>query len=92
MNLTQIKTKIGQPVLTMVRQLDETTKEKTQWLSHWDNDNRVRVTMHEEVFNQILQDKDFGGLAFKTEIVKSEGKQPYTRYVVITPKNIEATL
>lgn len=91
MNITQIKTAIGQPVLTMVRQLDE-NKQPTQWISHWDNTNRVRVTMHEEVFNKIKDDKDFGGLAVKpVQEMTPEGKAPYKLFVVITPKNIEAT-
>jgi hypothetical protein len=91
MNIEQIKSQIGQPVLTMTRQLDE-NKQPTSWISHWDNTNRVRVTMHEEVFNKIKADKSFGGLAVKpAQVLTPEGKQPYKLYVIITPKNIEAT-
>lgn len=97
MNITQIKTAIGQPVLTMVRQLELKANPNdkdvpTKWVSHWDNINRIRVSMHEDVFNQIKADPNFGGLAVKPPVVHTpEGKQPYTMYVVITPKNIEAT-
>lgn len=91
MNIAQIKTQIGQPILNMARQLDE--QEVPQpWVSHWDNDNRVRVTMHDDVFNTILADKLFDKLAYKKEVVlANEKRAEYTRYVVITPKQLLAT-
>lgn len=97
MNIQQIKqdltakTGVNFPHLSMVRQLDETTKEKQPWLSHWDNDNRIRVTMHEKIFDEIKANPSKSDLALKKEVVQPEGKEPYTRFVVITPTNIEAT-
>lgn len=98
MNIQQIKSAIATslgiqlPNLVMVRQLDETTKAPQPWLSHWDNDNRVRVTMHEDVFNRIKAKPEEAGLAFKKSIVEATPERAaYTRVVVITPENIEAT-
>jgi len=97
MNIQQIKEAIAAnmsiqlPNLVMVRQFNE-QKEPQPWLSHWDNDHRVRVTMHEDVFNQIKADPSKAGLAFKKEVVPAtQERAEYTRFVVITPANIEAT-
>ena len=61
MNINEIKqsialqTNINLPKLDMARQLDE-NKQPTTWYAHWDNVNRVRVVMPEEIFNKLLQD------------------------------------
>lgn len=97
MNISQIKqelnakTGVNFPSLSMVRQFDEEGV-KQPWLSHWDNDNRVRVVMHEEVFDAIKADASKSDLALKKEVVEATETRPaYTRFVVITPKNIEGT-
>lgn len=97
MNIEQIKSAIAAnmgvslPNLIMVRQFNE-DKVPQPWLSHWDNDHRIRVTMHEDVFNQIKADTSKAGLAFKKEVVEATSERAaYTRFVVITPANIEAT-
>lgn len=97
MNIQQIKEAIASnmgislPNLVMVRQFNE-QKEPQPWLSHWEDDARVRVTMHEEVFNRIKEDPSKPGLAFKKEVVPAtQERAAYTRFVVITPLNIEAT-
>ena len=96
MNITQIKSQIGAdqgisvPVLQFVTQLTE-DKQPTEWVSHWDNTNRIRVSMHQDVLGQIVKDTTFNGLALKTETVTPVGKEPYVRYIVITPLNIVAT-
>lgn len=91
MNIQQIKAAIGQPVLNMARQLDINGVEQP-WISHWDNTNRVRVTMHDEVFNKIKENRDFDQLALKTEVVQAtEERAEYTRHIVITPKQLLAT-
>lgn len=99
--LANIKTQIGQTELTLVRQLDE-NKQPTQWLSHWDDKNRVRVSLHQDVLSSIKANPTFDGLGYKKEVVPAkmvkgaDGKEteqaPYTRIVLITPKNIEAVL
>lgn len=91
MNITQIKEAIGQPVLNMARQLDE-NKVPQPWVSHWDNDKRVRVTMHDDVFNLIVADKNFDKLAYKTaEVPATPERAAYQRIVVITPTQLLAT-
>lgn len=99
MNINHIKLQVAAdtnqvpvPVLNMVRQINQETKEPTPWLTHWDNANRRRVVMHEEVFTKIVSDPTFNGLALKFEMVTPEAaegeeeKSPYSRHIVIIPK------
>lgn len=97
MDINMIKATIatitGKPLLSldMSRQLD-VDKKPTQWYSYWDNDNRIRVVMHEDIFAKLKADKTaVTGLALKpVAIVVPDGKPSYMRFVVITP-NIEAS-
>lgn len=104
MNIQQIKSEIAAKnsavilALNMVRQFaDKDKKQPEPWLSHWDNDKRIRVTMHEDVFNQIKLNPKMEGLAYKSELVAAEyeadsttvKRAAYLRYVVITPTSIE---
>lgn len=85
--------------LAMIRQMVKEGEEElpTEWLSHWDNDRRIRVTMHEEIFGKVKADPTFNTLAFKTEVVAEHPNKldptqtipAYTRYVVIEPRNVE---
>jgi hypothetical protein len=79
--------------LALVRQFsNDDAKTPQPWVSHWDNDKRVRVTMHDDVLAKLKTDATFAGLAVKKEDVPAKGERAaYVRFVVITPKNIEAT-
>lgn len=103
MTIAQVKAEIASKsktvvaTLNMVRQLDKENK-PSEWLQHWDNDTRIRIVMHQDVFEQIKANRDFEGLAVKPAIqvdahTDEKGKEvaAYTKYFVITPKNIEAT-
>lgn len=97
MNINQIKAYIGEESLTLVRQKDLNGTD-TPWVSSWNNKKRVRVTMHDDVL-KVAKDPSFNKLAVKEELVPAkpaQGDKParaaYTRYVVITPANIEAVL
>lgn len=93
MNISQIKSQIGQPILNVNQQLDPVTKLPTEWASHWDNANRVRVTMHISIWNLLQTNKEFDKLAFKTKpCVAKETGEPYTHHVITTPSNLLGTL
>lgn len=86
-----LKLKVSMVTLNMAQQLDE-QDQPTEWISHWDNDNRIRVTMHEEVFATIKGNKSYDQLAYKLTVVeKKEEREAYTRVVVITPRHLLAT-
>lgn len=98
MDIKQIKAELAAklgfaiPNLQMVRQFEQDETTPAPWLSHWDNDHRVRVVMHEDVFKQIVADQNFNTLALKyEEIPATTERESYKRFVVITPRNIEAT-
>lgn len=82
------------PVLTMNTQLDKDDKDKvTEYVSHWDDTQRVRITMHREIMDKLKKEPQFAGLAFKApkEIQPSDpAKSPYLHVVIITPESIEA--
>jgi len=91
MTIAQIKAQINQPYLNMEQQTNE-LKVPQPWYSHWDNDNRVRVTMHAEVYNAILNNRELDRLAVKKAVVPATpDRAEYTRYVVITPRQLAAT-
>jgi hypothetical protein len=98
MNIQDIKTQIAQensialPHLVMVQQFEEDGKTPAPWVSHWDNEKRLRITMHSDVFNRIKENPTDAGLALKKEVVPASAeREAYTRYVVITPQNIVGT-
>jgi hypothetical protein len=89
----QIATKAGiqLPTLMLSRQKNEEGEEQP-WLSHWDNDKRVRITMHDDVANKVKAEPAFDGLAFKEELVAATPERAtYTRFVVITPTSVVMT-
>lgn len=103
MNIQQLKvamsTKANSTLtsLSMIRQFEKDGKTPSVWVSSWDDMNRVRVTMHEDIMNQLKNNPQFDGLAFKHKTVE-EHKTPtgelvkaYQHLIVITPQNIEAT-
>lgn len=100
MNITEIKAQISKQIgfqigtLDINSQEDPTTKVvDPNWVSAWLDQPRVRITMHNEVFQKIMADRAFAGLAVKApEVITPAGKASYTRFVVITPKSILASL
>jgi len=103
MNINQVKEHIAAqvaktipgftlPILSLNEQKDPDTGAVTEWVSHWDDDHRVRISMPREVMDKVIANKEFAGLAVKKpEVVTPEGKAPYTRFVIITPTSIVAT-
>lgn len=87
--------------LSMVRQFNDvpsaedpkvSVKTPTEWVSHWDNNHRVRITMHQDIMQQLKTNPSKADLALKMEKVPAAGdRAPYVRYVVITPRDVEAT-
>lgn len=90
----QVSVKTGSDIKTLmlVRQKEEATGNDTPWVAHWDNDNRVRISMHDDVLAKLQENKERKDLAYKLEEVVAEGdRKAYTRVVVITPNDVVAT-
>lgn len=98
MNIAQLKVAIATkfaillPSLMLVRQLNEETKAPEPWVSHWENDARIRITMHDDVLTKVKADPTFDGLAVKYQMVDATpDRAAYARAIIIVPANVEAT-
>lgn len=81
---------INLPTLMLVRQKDQNTDAPQPWLSHWDNDKRVRISLHEDVAKKVQEDANYDGLAYKKEeVVETSERKAYTRYIIINPTSVE---
>lgn len=76
MNIEEIKQELGLGQLNFNQGKDKDSGENTEWFSHWDNANRVRVGCHKDTIALIqTSDPNLG-------LTKPETKQgklgPYT--------------
>lgn len=55
MNITEIKEKLGYSDLNLNTATDGDGK-PTDWMRHWDNENRVAVSIHKETVKEIQAD------------------------------------
>ena len=97
MDMTALKAAIAAkagiqlPTLMLVRQLDE-NQTPQPWLSHWENDARVRITFPEDVAKAVAAEPTIDKLAFKYSEVDAHGEvEAYKRFVVIIPSTVEMT-
>jgi hypothetical protein len=93
MNLAEIKTKLGVQTLPLTRIMDMNDPTvKTEWLSYWDDDNRVRVLVHESRLETIAGDTN---LYIKWEDkVSTTSQKPYRQAIICAATNsdVEVTL
>lgn len=86
-NIIKIKDKLGLKVLNMQRQFEKNGN-VTPWVSHWDKEKRVRVTMHEIVMKKIAENKNIGNLTLTKHIIlKNKQVGEYIRYFVSIKSN-----
>lgn len=84
------------PTLAMTRQFAEDKVTPTEWLSFWHDESRVRVTMHQDIKESLVKEVGKADLSFKREEIPAgktktgEARAAYVRYVIITPKHVEA--
>ncbi len=90
MLLQDIKTKLGIPTFNLNTALDKEMK-PTDWLRHWDNDNRVAVSIHKDTFNELKANPNIPDLGLQTEQLEGE-KGPYMAYRIVKYKPAEFTL
>lgn len=93
-----IKLATGQNSLIFVRQMEQDNKDvPTPWVAHWDDATRTRIVMHENVLATAKADPTAPVFLLKKDTVAAhkgktgEDVKEYTMYVVVTPRNIEAT-
>lgn len=84
MNITEIKEKLGYTALNL-NPADDADGNQTEWMRHWDNDNRVAVSIHNETISAIKT-----GTATTLDIqvetrTGSKGEYTAKRIVMYTP-------
>lgn len=90
MTITEIKSKLNLTSLEL-----NTAKDKddnaTEWMRHWDNDNRVAVSIHKELVAEIKADSNITSLGLQSE-TREGTKGSYTAYRIVKYKPAETTL
>ena len=77
MNLLEVKSELGLAQLSFNQGKDKDSGESTDWYSHWDNDNRVRIGCHKDTIAKI-QAGDNPNLGLTAPEVKTGAKGKYT--------------
>ena len=86
MTIQQIKMMLDIPAFAFTQSVDQQGN-ALSWFTHWDNVNRVRVVVHEDLLS-VLGTSD--RLAFKSEKRVSQGTgEVYTQHVLIQTKETE---
>lgn len=87
--LTQIKTKLGYDQFN----LNTATKDgkPTDWLRHWDNDNRVAVSIHKDTVAQIQANPQMNELSLQ-EDTRTGAKGEYKALRIVAYKPAEVVL
>ncbi len=90
MTLNDIKGKIGIPKFELNTAKDADGN-ATDWMRHWDNDNRVAVSIHKELVSELKADGNISSLGLQTE-TRSGEQGDYTAYRVVKYAPAETTL
>jgi hypothetical protein len=90
MNLAQIKTKLGIPQFELNTATNE-AGEKTEWMRHWDNENRVAVSIHKDTVAELKTNSKINSLGLQHETRTGE-KGEYSSYRIVKYTESEETL
>ena len=90
MTLEQIKEKLKISVLELNTATDSDDK-PTDWMRHWDNENRVAVSIHKELVGELKADKNINSLGLQSE-KRTGDKGDYMAYRIVRFTPAEETL
>ena len=90
MTITEIKSKLQITSLELNTATDANDN-ATEWMRHWDNDNRVAVSIHKELVSELQADANISSLALQTE-TRTGDKGDYTAHRVVKYTPAETTL
>ena len=90
MTLEQIKEKLGLTALELNTATDKDDN-PTDWMRHWDNDNRVAVSIHKELVSILKADSNITSLGLQSE-KRSGQKGEYMAYRIVQFTPAEETL
>ena len=89
MNIQEVKSTLGYETLNL-NFADDKDGNKTEWLRHWDNDNRVAVSVHQDTVASIKKD-DPSTLSIQSETRTGE-QGDYEAKRIVLHKPAEMTL
>ena len=85
MLLSQIKTKLEIPQLEL-NTAKNMAGENTEWMRHWDNDNRIAISLHKDLVAELKADKNISSLGLQEETRQGDkGDYLAVRIVKYTP-------
>lgn len=88
MNLSEIKSKLQIETLSLNTAMDKDNN-PTEWMRHWDDENRIAISVHKELVSELQADPEINTLGLQTE-TRQGSKGPYTaiRIVKFTPAEV----
>ena len=90
MNLAQIKTEVNIKSFQLNTAKDS-NQQPTDWMRHWDNDNRVAVSIHKDLVQELQADPEINSLGLQKE-TRSGEKGEYTAYRIVKYNPAEVVL
>lgn len=88
--IAEIKTQLGYAVLNLNTANDK-DNQPTDWMRHWDNTNRVAVSLHKDTLAKIKANPSMPNLALQQE-TKTGAQGEYTAMRIVAVAEAEATL
>jgi hypothetical protein len=89
-NLAEIKRELGVEVINLNTVTTE-SGEKTPWLKHWDNANRVAILVHKDTLALITADNSLSTLGLNTQ-TKQGAQGEYIAKTIVIYNPAEITL
>jgi len=89
-NLAEIKRELGVEVINLNTVVTE-SGDKTPWLKHWDNANRVAILVHKDTLALITADKSISTLGLNTQ-TKQGAQGDYVAKTIVIYNPAEITL
>lgn len=87
-NLAEIKKELGVEVINLNTVITE-SGEKTPWLKHWDNANRIAILIHKDTLALITADKSLSNLGLNTQTkVGAQGEYLAKTIILYTPTEV----
>lgn len=91
MTIQEIKTQLGVQELSFRESID--TKSGSVWHKYFNNALRISLSVPDDVFQQMLEDRDINTLSLKYDgekVAKSSGEL-YKKYFIVVYKDISGT-
>lgn len=90
MYLKDIKNKLGIPTFQF-NTASDVDGNPTEWFRHWDNENRVAVSIHKELAQELKSNPSISSLGLQHEIRVAEQGE-YQAYRIVKFEPAEFTL